>query len=56
VLGPEAAGYFIIIDGLNENDLVVTKGAFKIDADLQIRGKASLMNPKGAEIMSGHKH
>ena len=56
VLGPEASGFYVVIDGLKENDLVVTKGAFKIDADLQIKGKASMMNPKGGEAMSGHKH
>ena len=56
VLGPEAEGYFVVIDGLKENELVVTNGNFKIDADLQIRGKPSMMNPQGAESMSGHNH
>ncbi len=56
VLGPEAEGFFIVVDGLKEDELVVTNGNFKIDADLQIRGKASMMNPHGGESMAGHKH
>ena len=56
VLGPEAEGSYVVMSGLKENELVVTKGAFKIDADLQIKGKASMMNPYGGEAMTGHKH
>jgi hypothetical protein len=33
--------------GLAEGDLVVTHGAFKIDAELQIRGRPSMMQPEG---------
>lgn len=47
VLGPEADNYYVVVKGLKENELVVTNGAFKIDADLQIKGKKSMMNPEG---------
>ena len=33
--------------GLEEGELVVTQGAFKIDAELQIRAKPSMMTPEG---------
>ncbi len=45
VLGPRAGDYYIVHYGLAENELVVTQGNFKIDADLQIKGKTSMMNP-----------
>ena len=53
-LGPKAGSFYIIESGLSEGELVVTKGAFKIDADLQLRGKRSMMNPEGGSEMKGH--
>ncbi|HEY7773347.1 MAG TPA: efflux RND transporter periplasmic adaptor subunit [Marinagarivorans sp.] len=44
-LGPRAGEVFIVNSGLQEHDLVVTNGAFKIDSALQIRAKPSMMNP-----------
>jgi membrane fusion protein, copper/silver efflux system len=42
-------------EGLSEGELVVVNGAFKIDSELQIRGRSSMMSPAiatggGAEI------
>jgi Cu(I)/Ag(I) efflux system membrane fusion protein len=45
VLGPKADGYYLVRRGLNEGDRVVTKGNFKLDAELQIRAKPSMMTP-----------
>lgn len=56
VLGPEASGFYVIIDGLKEDELVVTNGAFKIDADLQIKGRPSMMNPVAGSGISGNSH
>ena len=53
-LGPRAGNFYIVENGLTEGELVVTNGAFKIDADLQIRGKQSMMNPSGGAEMKGH--
>ena len=53
-LGPKAGGFYIVLDGLKEGELVVTHGAFKIDADLQIKGQASMMNPQGEKEISDH--
>ncbi len=54
ILGPRAGDLYIVESGLRENERVVTHGAFKIDADLQIRGKPSMMNPEEHSSMQGH--
>ena len=46
VLGPKAGDYYIVNSGLEEGEMVVVNGAFKIDGELQIRAKPSMMNPK----------
>jgi len=47
LLGPRAGDWYIVQDGLVEGDLVVARGAFKIDSELQIRGRPSMMQPEG---------
>lgn len=42
-LGPRAGDAYPVIAGLREGERVVTHGAFALDADLQIRGGASMM-------------
>ena len=57
VLGPKAGKYFLVRHGLAEGERVVTKGAFKIDAELQIMAKPSMMTPEGAGAGGGgHQH
>jgi len=48
-LGPHADGYYVVESGLEEGDVVVTKGNFKIDSALQIQAKTSMMNPEHVE-------
>jgi Cu(I)/Ag(I) efflux system membrane fusion protein len=55
VLGPRAGDYYLVRRGLNEGERVVTKGSFKIDAELQIRAKPSMMSPEGGAA-GGHAH
>ncbi|MFU8892528.1 MAG: efflux RND transporter periplasmic adaptor subunit [Luteolibacter sp.] len=45
ILGPRAGDHFIVASGLSEGELVVTRGAFKLDSELQIKGRPSMMNP-----------
>lgn len=45
VLGPRTGNYFIVNRGLDEGELVVTKGAYKLDSELQIKARPSMMNP-----------
>ena len=42
-LGPRLGEVYPVVSGLSEGDRVVTRGAFAVDADLQIRGGASMM-------------
>ncbi|MFH1549336.1 MAG: efflux RND transporter periplasmic adaptor subunit [Planctomycetota bacterium] len=55
-LGPRADGYYIVKDGLQEGELVVKNGNFKIDADLQIGGRRSMMSPEGGAPSGGGHH
>ncbi|MGE4488957.1 MAG: efflux RND transporter periplasmic adaptor subunit [Kiritimatiellales bacterium] len=43
-LGPRAGDFYIVHKGLAEGERVVTQGAFKLDAELQIRAKPSMMS------------
>lgn len=45
-LGVRAGDWYVVRDGLSEGELVVSQGAFKIDAELQIRGRPSMMQPQ----------
>jgi len=45
VLGPRAGGVYLVREGLEEGELVVTKGAFKLDSALQIEARPSMMLP-----------
>ncbi len=56
VLGPRAGDYYLVQEGLREGEQVVTRGAFKLDSDLQIQAKPSMMNPEGGAAMTGHQH
>ena len=54
-LGPRAGDYYIVASGLAEGERVVVNGAFKIDSELQIRAKPSMMSPdSGAAPMHDH--
>jgi Cu(I)/Ag(I) efflux system membrane fusion protein len=51
VLGPRAADYYLVKEGLAEGEIVVTNGNFKIDSALQIQAKPSMMSAE-----NGHKY
>ena len=56
-LGPRAGDYYIVFDGLEEGEQIVSRGSFKIDSAVQIQAKPSMMNPDGAEgSMPHHDH
>jgi membrane fusion protein, copper/silver efflux system len=55
VLGPRAGDYYLVRSGLMEGEVVVTRGNFKIDAELQIMAKPSMMTPGGGGG-GGHDH
>jgi len=49
-LGPRAGDRYVVLDGLQEDEEVVVRGNFKIDSELQIRAKPSMMNPEDGEL------
>ncbi len=56
ILGPRAGDYYLVHEGLQEGELVVINGNFKIDSSLQIQGKPSMMAPTGDAAPAGHAH
>jgi Cu(I)/Ag(I) efflux system membrane fusion protein len=50
-LGPRAGDYYLVKEGLEEGEIVVTKGNFKIDSALQIQAKPSMMSIEGDREM-----
>lgn len=54
-LGPRAGDGYIVREGVSEGELVVTNGNFKIDSELQLRGRPSMMAPEG-EAPPVHDH
>jgi Cu(I)/Ag(I) efflux system membrane fusion protein len=56
VLGPRAGDYYLVRSGLTEGERVVVKGNFKLDAELQIMAKPSMMTPGGGGGGGGHDH
>ena len=44
LLGPRAGDYYLVREGLSENERVVSRGAFRIDSAMQIQAKPSMMS------------
>jgi Cu(I)/Ag(I) efflux system membrane fusion protein len=55
-LGTNSGDAYEILEGLTIGDEVVTNGAFTLDAEAQLKGKVSMMNPAGGKISTGHDH
>ncbi|MDF1545518.1 MAG: efflux RND transporter periplasmic adaptor subunit [bacterium] len=55
-LGPRAGDFYVVKSGIKEGEQVVTNGAFKIDSELQIQAKPSMMSPEGGATSTGHQH
>jgi len=55
-LGPRAGDFYVVKDGLKEGELVVTNSAFKIDSELQIEAKPSMMSPEGGAVAATEHH
>ncbi|MDG1358282.1 MAG: efflux RND transporter periplasmic adaptor subunit [Akkermansiaceae bacterium] len=56
VLGTKAGDYFIVANGLDPGELVVTHGAYKLDSELQIKARPSMMNPNAGLVESSAIH
>ncbi|HLN55839.1 MAG TPA: efflux RND transporter periplasmic adaptor subunit [Bacteroidales bacterium] len=55
-LGPSLGENYIVVNGLNEGEEIVTNGAFSVDASAQLEGKPSMMNQTGGRVSTGHDH
>lgn len=55
-LGEDAGNYYVVKEGLEEGEEIVTNGVFSIDAAAQLQGKSSMMSPKGGMVSTGHNH
>lgn len=49
VLGPRLGEVYPVLEGLAEDERVVVNGQFKLDSELQIRGRPSMMAPATPE-------
>jgi membrane fusion protein, copper/silver efflux system len=47
VLGPRAGDYYVVRSGMGLGELVVTHGNFKLDSEIQLQAKPSMMTPDG---------
>jgi Cu(I)/Ag(I) efflux system membrane fusion protein len=45
-LGPDLGDSYLVLEGLEEGEEIVTNGTFNIDASAQLMGKPSMMNAK----------
>lgn len=55
VLGSRAGDFYLVRHGLDEGEMVVSNGSFKIDSALQIQASPSMMTPEGGGG-GGHDH
>jgi Cu(I)/Ag(I) efflux system membrane fusion protein len=55
-LGPRAGDFYVVKSGIEEGELVVTNGSFKLDSELQIQARPSMMSPTGGGVTVGHQH
>jgi Cu(I)/Ag(I) efflux system membrane fusion protein len=54
-LGADLGDFYIVQDGLMEDEIVATNGVFRIDASAQLISKKSMMNPEGGKVsLGGH--
>ncbi|MEX1270695.1 MAG: efflux RND transporter periplasmic adaptor subunit [Balneolaceae bacterium] len=56
-LGPRTGDFYVIEDGLEEGQEVVFHGAFRIDSEMQLADRFSMMNREpGSGTRAGHDH
>jgi Cu(I)/Ag(I) efflux system membrane fusion protein len=55
-LGPRTGDGYVVKSGLEEGELVVVNGNFRIDSALQIQARKSMMNPEGGGPAPAHGH
>jgi len=51
ILGKKLGDNYQVLEGLNNDDEIVTNGVFTIDAAAQLQGKKSMMNKKAGKVI-----
>ncbi|WP_294079970.1 efflux RND transporter periplasmic adaptor subunit [Proteiniphilum sp. UBA5384] len=54
-LGPSLSEAYLVLEGIEDGDEIVTNGAFTIDASAQLAGKRSMMNDEAGHAVTGHE-
>ena len=54
VIGPRLGHFYVVKEGLREGERVVSRGAFKLDAEMQIQAKPSMMYAGGVTSSPSH--
>ena len=55
-LGPSLGDSYVVQEGLEAGEEIVSNGAFTVDAAVQLSGGTSMMNPEGGKTSTGHDH
>ncbi|MFN4761715.1 efflux RND transporter periplasmic adaptor subunit [Gillisia sp. Q332] len=55
-LGPSLGDSYIVQEGLEAGEEIVSNGAFTVDAAVQLSGGKSMMNPEDGKTSTGHDH
>lgn len=55
-LGPSLGESYVVQQGLEPGEEIVSNGAFTVDAAVQLSGGTSMMNPDGGKQSTGHDH
>ncbi len=56
VLGPKSKEHYIVLKGLQEGEQVVVNGNFKLDSQVQILARNSMMSIEGGAPADAHHH
>lgn len=54
-LGPSLGNSYVVLEGLEDGESIVSNGAFAIDASAQLEGKRSMMNDHAGKAVTGHE-
>ena len=55
ILGNQIGTNYQVLEGLENEDKIVSNGTFTIDAAAQLQGKKSMMNKTGGKVTTGHE-
>lgn len=54
LLGPRTGDFYVVLSGLKEGDRVVSHGAFRLDSELQLQARPSMMSASSETSVTDH--